>query len=337
MIKSTFHLLYIWWFFISLLGEVLATTIIIQTPEDVFKGAEFIIEGQVQDIVFIVNDSSSSGYADVTVAISAVLKGDISGEIIIRRYGARSNNNYLFANYTPIYSQGDRIIVAIRKHETGYYKPLGLYNGTFYIISGYIKNSDVPVERFKAWIRELMGGIRNHLPTDIPRFEVEDLVSNDISLSNGGKGTLPKTMSSGSHLAGKFVSFNETWNSSYLPVRFYYNSSYSPASNSTVIARTNDAFGIWNALSYSALSFSSMSTSYLTSDRQVDNTKSVILWQDWTNGVLAQEFPYPEENGPRTKKGSDIIFNTDYNSVWYFGSSPPPRLVILHKLILRMS
>lgn len=56
----------------------------------------------------------------------------------------------------------------------------------------------------------------------------------------------------------------------------------------------------------------------------VKNTTNVIFWGDWNDGELANEFanPYPSE-GTLSKTGSDIIFNTDFNSDWYFGSSAP--------------
>ncbi|MGB9588905.1 MAG: matrixin family metalloprotease, partial [Armatimonadota bacterium] len=139
-----------------------------------------------------------------------------------------------------------------------------------------------------------------------------------------GTEQLAKTTHVGSHLGGRFVTFNETWNTGYLPVKFYYNPSDAPTGNSTVIATINEAFNVWNNLSFCSLKFAAMSSSDLTNEGQVNNSTSVILWRDHYNAnVYAREYPYPTQAGPGTKVGSDIAFNYNIGDYqWYFESSP---------------
>ena len=141
-----------------------ATTLIIRPPEDVIREAPLIVEGRVLDVVFHAIPNSSMGHADVTLSVVDVLKGSCPSLITLRRYGVGGTETYLFTEYTPSYSESDQVIVALRKHESGYYKHLGLYNGTFYIVDGVIQNTDISVTEFKLWIGELLNGTLQQLP-----------------------------------------------------------------------------------------------------------------------------------------------------------------------------
>ena len=99
MIRFLVRIVFTVWIYFTLIQTVLATTILIQTPEEVFKGAQLIIEGDVQDIVFHTIPNSSLGYADVIVSVVDVLKGNPPDIITMRRYGVRDDNEYLFASY----------------------------------------------------------------------------------------------------------------------------------------------------------------------------------------------------------------------------------------------
>lgn len=296
-----------------------ATTLLLQDPEEVAKRAPLIVDAHVIDVTFTTIPNSSAGYATITLAISEFIKGTAPSTIVIRRYGISDKKAYLFTSYTPSYQLGERVIVSLSQHEDGYYKPLGLYNGTFKINNGLVQGTTVPAEQLKNQIQEVLSGERSRFTAEIPRFEIDDL-------DQGGTTSAGKVMSDGSHLGGQFVSFNESWNTS--TINFHYNPANAPASTSTVTARINDAFAVWNSLSLNAVDFNYAGT---TSQGQVNNTTSVILWQDWNFGTYAQEFPNPPpgNTGPRTKTGSDLIFNTDFNTAggnpwgytWYLGSS----------------
>lgn len=175
--------------------SALATALFIQRPEDVLKGAPLIVDAHILDVTFTAISNSSVGYATITLSISEFIKGSAPSTIVMRRYGISDKGACLFASYAPTYQTGERVIVSLRKHENGYYKPQGLYNGVFKVVDGVLQGTTIQVEQFKDQIREILAGEREHFAADVPRFRIQALDRGNITF-------VSKVMSDGSHLGG---------------------------------------------------------------------------------------------------------------------------------------
>ncbi len=275
---------------------------------------------------------SSLGYQLVILTVVDVIKGEAPQEITIKRVGLTENEELLFTEFSPNFYNGERFIICLVPKEDNYHLMLGFYRGKFVIENGLIKDTNIPLAHFKRMIHEILDGTRSHFPPELPRpiFVNSKSMRNNLTTFKGqNEFTIAQV---GSHLDGQFETYNETWNPNNLPVKFRYNHSNVPVivSDSTVMARIQDAFDVWNAvpMSFLNLEFDDPAT---TNEGLVSNQTNVILWRDLgIGGFIAVETPNPSSRneGPESKVGSDISFN--YNATngrdpagWHFGSSPP--------------
>jgi len=307
-------------------------SIIIRTFEQVVKESDLIVEADVKDVKIQLMPKSNLGYAEITLSVNNIIKGNCPDVVTLRRVLINHKYEYLDTDILPVYVKNKKYIICLVKdHFEDYYFHMGMFTGTFEIENGMIIKRDIipepsesvvenntPVEDLIGKIKDIMSGA-----TSKPYSKTTGTIKNNLELKKNAKGEI--ILGSGSHFSGKFIAFNESWDTNYLLVKFYYNPNGAPADSSTIISRINDAFTPWNNLSLSNLSFYSISTDDITSEGQVDNSTSVIFWYNMGPNYLAREFPNPVEQGPYTKVGSDIGFNTYYNSgnrEWYFGSTP---------------
>jgi len=296
-----------------MVNQIGATSILHQDFEHVVKESPIIVDATISNIEYTTIPNSMMGYATITLDIQEVIAGECPSKIEMRRYGVTDKSEYIDVDFVPTFNSDERHIICLKLHPKGYYKHVGLYNGSFKVTQNQVKGN-VSVASFKQQIKD----IRNS------NLDPSVYASQIITLPD--KGMSPnKITAAGTHMDGNFVTWNETWDTDYLPVEFKYNPTGANTSASTLRSRINDGFAAWNNVSYCDFDIETITSADETSDTQEDNTTNVIFWTDYTVNVLAREFGYPVTmGGPGTKKGSDIVFNTDYNTgdnVWYFGST----------------
>jgi len=307
-------------------GSLLADTIIIQPPEDVVKRAPLIVEAVVTDIQFVPDPRyPHTGKARITLAVADWLVGSSPDEIVIYRDDVTSDLQFRSTEWLPPYAVGERIITTLFPHA-GRYSTMGLYNGKYVVQDGFIRGSSIEVDTFKEQIARIRTGELSAFPRELPRQ-----TSQDAAKRLNDAGVQPRIMSAGSHLGGEFITWDFTWDPSYLPVKMKYNSSGAPSGapgSSTIATLAGKAYDLWDD-SYSKLSFENHS-SFTTSEGQVDNTTNVILWHVFTStNVLARARPYPNHpdigpfQGPESNQGVDVEFNSVISGTWYFGTTPP--------------
>ncbi len=301
-------------------------TIIIEPVEEVIKRSDLIIEASVVDIDYYPIERSSLGHAFITLEVDDFLKGESDTRIVTKRFGVDESGKQLFGKNTPVFELGDRVIVCLREEADGYYLHLGLYRGTFHVSENdVVKNYDMDINEFKSHIVNVVKGGIEEFPE--PATDPYDVKNFDPSkkMKMGPDSHFYILSGHGSHLDGHFEAFDETWDLSYNPVQFHYNEDnvQISASTSTMLERINDAFDVWNELAHSELKFETITSSHLTSQGQVDNDVSVILWDDLPSHIIAREHPHPKEDGVGTKVGSDIVFNSNIDAMnWHVSPNP---------------
>jgi hypothetical protein len=102
---------------------------------------------------------------------------------------------------------------------------MGLYNGKFSIENDIVKGTQIHIDEFKKQIKEIRDGKRSGFPNELPRQNASN-VSNSLKKL----GIVSSITSAGSFLNGEFMTYDFTWNSSYLPVQMHYNPSNAPNS-----------------------------------------------------------------------------------------------------------
>jgi tetratricopeptide (TPR) repeat protein len=136
----------------------------------------------------------------------------------------------------------------------------------------------------------------------------------------------------GAHLGGELVTWNFTWNPSYIPIQMHYNPSYAPSGtpdSNTIATLAYTAYSLWTD-QYSFLTIQNASP-FTTSINQVLNGFSVMSWFGFGNSnTLAHSYGYPNDWdsgvfwGPNTNTGVNVRFNYDIGTQsWYFNQVPP--------------
>jgi hypothetical protein len=271
--------------------SVRATTILIQSPEVVVQEAPLIVEAIVTDIRFIPISNFPTGEARMTLHITEHLVGTSPTEIVIRRDAVTPDLQFLDTEWLPSYDVGERFIICLWLTKKGY-STMGLYNGKFVIEQGNIRGTSLSVDVFKEQLREIRRGDREQFPAELPRQTAQG-----VQQRLGKTGAPAKFMGAGTHLNGEFITWNFSWNPSYVPVAMRYNSDDAPTSapgSSTIASLAQTAYGLWSD-TYSSLTIQNDSP-FTTSEGQVDNTTNVIFWQDFFNtSILARAYPYPND------------------------------------------
>lgn len=315
-----------------------ATTIIVKSFEKLVNESPLIIEAIVTDVNFNNIPNSDVNYANVYLNVINVIKGNCPDEILMRRYGVNKKFEYMGKEYDPTYYLNKRYIIFLERHPDGYYIHLGLYNGTYEVINGRIiasniagaefyehKNKNgISVEELKQQIKNILNDSDKNSSNDTSKVQIERYI-----LRKSPSTEMISSLETESHFDGKFKTFDMTWNTNYLPIKFYYNPDYYPNNKDTVISRINNAFSAWNNLSLCNLDFQTISISDTTTEKYSLNTTNVIFWALSDESILATTLLNPDEpEGIGTTIGADISFNTYYYNYWYFGSTPPAKSIL---------
>ena len=184
---------------------LMATTILIQKPETVFKQAPLIVEVLVKDIEFKSISNLSTGEAWITLAVIDRIAGDCPSEILIRRGHVTPALQFLETEWDPPYAIGEHFIICLFPTSNGY-STMGLYNGKYVVNQDYINGTQIGIEQFKQQVKEIRKGQISLFPGELPRQTGSDV---NQSLQKTGKQS--KIMSAGSHLSDEFITWDFTW------------------------------------------------------------------------------------------------------------------------------
>ncbi len=305
---------------------VLGTSILIQQPEVVVKEAPLIVEVVVKDITFKAISNISTGEAWITLSVVDKIAGDCPAEIVIRRGHVNSDLRFFETEWDPPYTVDEHFIICLFPTADGY-STMGLYNGKFTAEGGIIKGTQIGIDEFKQQIKEIHDGQRTVFPNELPRQ-----TANGVSYSLRKQGRENTVMSAGSHLNGEFITWNFTWNTSYVPVQVHYNPSNAPSGapdTNGIAGLATTAYSLWLD-QYSFLTLQNASP-FTTTAGRVDDDFSVISWYNPGNtNRLAETHTYPNDlvngvfYGPNSNTGVDVWFNYDIGtSAWYFNQTPP--------------
>ena len=120
---------------------------------------------------------------------------------------------------------------------------MGLYNGKFDLENGNIQGTQITISQFEQQIKEIREDLINNFPSQLPRQTAAG-IGNNLKK----KSKIDIVMSAGSFLNGEFITWNFTWNTSYVPVQIHYNPSGAPSSApdaNTIASLANIAFSLW--------------------------------------------------------------------------------------------
>lgn len=231
------------------------TTILIQEPEVVITKSPLIIEAQVKDIKFKPISNLSTGEALVTLSVIQKIIGDCPAEIVIHRLLVTPDLRFINTEWLPPYSVNERFIICLMPTKNGY-STMGLYNGKFVIDKGFIQGTGISVSEFINQIKAIRSGQSLKFSDEIPRQTTTNVKKN---LNKIGREVV--TADAGSHLNGEFVTFNFTWDPSYLPIQMHYNPANAPSNApnpNTIAGLAYQAYSLWSD-PYSFLTFQNAS------------------------------------------------------------------------------
>ena len=113
-------------------SAVMATSILIQKPEDVVKQSPLIVEVMVKGITFKPVSNLSTGEAFIKLTVMDRIVGDCPSQILIRRGHVTPALQFLQTEWDPSYIVGEHFIICLFPASKGY-STMGLYNGKFEI------------------------------------------------------------------------------------------------------------------------------------------------------------------------------------------------------------
>ncbi len=305
---------------------VIGTSILLQQPEVVVKQAPLIVDVIVKEIKFEPIPNLSTGEAWMTLSVVDKIVGDCPSEIVVRRGNVTPDLQFLETEWDPPYSVGEHFVICLFPTPAGY-STMGLYNGKFTVENGVIKGTQTSIDKFKQQVKEIRDGKRTLFPSELPRQTVNGV--NHLLKNQGRKNTV---MTAGSHLNGEFITWDFTWNTSYVPVQMHYNSSNAPSGApdaNGIASLAAISYSLW-ADQYSFLTIQNASP-FTTSAGLSRDDFSVIVWLDFHDAnILAETFTYPNDlqnsvfYGPNSNTGVDFQFNPNIGtSSWYFNQTPP--------------
>ncbi len=298
------------------------------SQETTLARAHLVIEAEVIRVDRFPQGGGFGGHAAVTLSIMDALKGESPDTLTMRRFQLNRDGSYQHADLVPTYELGDHLVISVYWGPGAYYKPLGLYNGVFYIDTGRVRGTGVSLVELKSQIAGVLEDTRGTLDIDlktaasVPRTQIP------------AEGSSAKVASfDHSHFGGRLrTSSPATWKKQYydLGVVIKYNDDNVPngIGGSAVGARIADAIAAWNGVTHNGLSLSyggvSTETPEFGSASLSEESDNVIWWADGTaGGPVAVESPGPLGAAVLEKFNSDIWVNSNPGpcKVWHFGSS----------------
>ena len=328
-------------FFVLLLG-LIATASHAQTMrvrpishETTLERAHLVVEAIVTDVQRLPRGDGLGGHALITLGVRDVLKGNVGDELTMRRFQLNPDGSYQYPELVPVYEQGDHIVVSVYEGVRGYYKPLGLYNGAFYIDDGQVRGTDVSLGELKAQIAETLAVERSGLDASLKS------ASEYAARVHGSSNPLSaKAMYDiHNHFGGRLrTSTDETWEPEYYTtpgIVIKYLDGGRPgglqSSKDNAEDRIGAAVSAWDdipktgvELQYGGLSEEAAPTGFGELPQVSDSSDNVIWWDDANaGGDLGKEWRGPTLPAVGTKNNSDIWLNLDPGpcQVWYFGDS----------------
>jgi len=114
------------------------------------------------------------GYAIVTLSVQDIIKGNCPKEIKLKRNGVNDRYEYVDTEYAPVFFKNKRYIICLKKYPEGYYKNLGLYNGTYEIVDGIVNNSYI-------YLKYLKQSNKRRIKRDISTEDFKRLIKNILN------------------------------------------------------------------------------------------------------------------------------------------------------------
>lgn len=99
--------------------------------EELVKGSEVIVQGEVKKISYKMETDHI--YTYVEVRISRAMKGDFPEEVTLRIKGGKIGNIVEKVSGNPSFEIGERVILFLRK-VNGFFAPYGMALGSFKIV-----------------------------------------------------------------------------------------------------------------------------------------------------------------------------------------------------------
>ena len=100
-------------------GAASATTIVLPTDEQLIAKSPVIVEATVVSSTPV--DRGTAIWTETRLAIDRTLKGDVSGEVIVREIGGQIDNRITRIFGTPEYAVGEHVLVFLTPTPRGDY------------------------------------------------------------------------------------------------------------------------------------------------------------------------------------------------------------------------
>ena len=122
-----------------------ATTIVVPTDEQLIEKSPIIVEGTVVSSNPI-NKGNGQIWTEIHLAVSRTLKGNASGEIVIREIGGQLDDRITKVYGSPEYVVGEKVMAFLTPTPRGDYQTMDLFMGKF--------SEGVAASGRKLWMRD---------------------------------------------------------------------------------------------------------------------------------------------------------------------------------------
>lgn len=314
-----------------------ADSYVLNNTGDVVKKADLITEANIISVEYILRKTKRN-YAKITLSVTDRLKGESANQIIMRRYGITKSKDYTQVSYVPAFQKGDDVVIILKKTKDGFYKFLGLTNGTFHIVSGMVRKTQISKSILKSRLKKLINNKATSLNLRLQNRSKQNsnvagthnyANSKDKSAPSGGINQIQQnTNCYGLHFDERFyLATNVSWSVLTEPV--YYNHSDAPTSApndfgsraSDIIDRIKDAFNPWNNIQHNAFEIYYGGINNNAHYQEMGDGTSVVDWGSTNSGVLAVTSLQTTTRG--TNSGADILISTNSELDWNINPTPP--------------
>lgn len=141
-----------------------ATSVIKLADEGLVTLATVILEGTVTQTQVQWNANRTQIHTVVTISVRTVLKGTLPDEnaVTLRLLGGRVGDDVMEVVGGPVITQGEEVILFLRKDIPDLFPIVGLYQGKFSVLTDEdtgiktVKGRGVPVDDFVANIQQII-------------------------------------------------------------------------------------------------------------------------------------------------------------------------------------
>jgi hypothetical protein len=161
-----------------LFSSVDATMVEKLSDEELSNRAETILIGKCTSIRSEWNEEHTAIFTYVTISPQEFLKGSGNSQpIVVKKLGGEVDGIGMAVDETPVFEEGEEVLVFLRKGDNGFHTILGLYQGKFSVKTDEATGRKILLREKVRTIRDEDGRLRKVI---VPRESDRKLFLNEF-------------------------------------------------------------------------------------------------------------------------------------------------------------